>query len=53
MILIATVPARTIVEGIVRSTFPGPRVMTSIWPMATTVKKLPKMNAAVSSPSVA
>ena len=28
-----------------------PSVMTSIWPMATSVKKLPKMKAAVSSPT--
>ncbi len=35
----ATVAARTIVDGMDRSTLPGPSVMTNIWPMATSVEE--------------
>ena len=38
------------VEGMDRSTLPGPSVMTNICPMATSAKKVPKVSAAVSTP---
>ena len=48
---IATEPARVMVAGIERSTLPGPRVKTNIWPMPTMTKKVAKVSAAlISSP---
>ncbi len=47
MIFIATPPASAMVDGIDRSTLPGPVVMTNIWPMPTITVKVAKDSAAV------
>ncbi len=39
------------VEGIDRSTLPGPSVITNICPIDTSAKKVPKASAAVSTPA--
>ena len=48
----ATVPASVIVAGTERSMFPGPSVMTNIWPIPTMIEKAAKVSAAWLSPRV-
>ncbi len=47
----ASVPASVMFAGIDRSTLPGPRVMTNIWPMPTITEKAAKVSAAWVSPA--
>ncbi len=44
----ATAPDSAMLAGIDRSTLPGPVVMTNIWPMPTSTKKVEKESAATS-----
>lgn len=46
MSLSATVPASVMVEGMERSTLPGPKVMTNICPSPTMIEKAAKVRAA-------
>ena len=47
----ASVPDSVIVAGTQRSIFPGPSVMTNIWPMPTMTEKAAKVSAACDRPN--
>ena len=49
MYFMATVPVSAMVAGIERSTLPGPRVTTNIWPSPTRTEKVAKERAAVTT----